>query len=209
MPDKKYEIHRRETLFQGYFRVDRYHVRHERFAGGWSENFTREMLDRGCACAGVLPYDPKSDRLVLIEQFRAGVMAGGEYPWITEIVAGVIDGSDTPEETARREAREEAGCEIVELHKIADFFTSPGSSTEHVTAFIGRTAVPEHGAIRGVAHENEEMRVHVMDATQALSLMYSGKIRDALTLVALQWFAVHHTELRARWLMSDVGTPII
>jgi len=209
MPDKKFQILNRESLFQGYFRMDRFKLRHERFDGNWSDTFSREVFDRGQRCAGLLPYDPKSDKLIMIEQFRPGIMAGGEYPWITEIVAGVIDGTDTPEETVRREAVEEAGCQISELAKIADYFSSPGSSAEHITVFAGRTIAPEHDSIRGLAHENEDIRVLVMDAAKAISLLYSNKIRDALTLVALQWFAMHHTELRSRWLMSDVGTPII
>ncbi len=58
-------------------------------------------------------------------------------------------------------------------------------------------------------HEHEDIRVHILDAAQAISLLYANKIQDAQTLVALQWFAMHHTELRSRWLVSDVGTPII
>jgi len=209
MPDKKFEILNRETLFQGFFRVDRFRLRHELFAGGWSGPFTREVFQKSGRFAAVLPFDPKNDRLVLIEQFRAGVLAAGEHPWITEVVAGFIDGNETPEDTARREAREEAGCEISELHKIADYFSSPGSNSEHITLFAGRTVAPEDSTIYGVPHEDEDIRVRVLDATQAISLLYTGKIRDALTLIALQWFAMHHTGLRSRWLVSDVGTPII
>jgi ADP-ribose pyrophosphatase len=210
MSEKKYEILNRETLFQGYFRMDRFRLRHERFAEGWSNVFTREIFDRGGRIAAVLPFDPKSDKLILIEQFRVGVLAGGENPWITEIVAGIIDGNETPEETARREAQEEAGCAISELQKIADYFTSPGGTSEHITLFAGRTVAPVDGAIHGLALEDEDIRVHVMDAAKAISLLYAGdKIRDATTLIALQWFAMHHTELRSRWLVSDVGTPII
>jgi ADP-ribose pyrophosphatase len=68
---------------------------------------------------------------------------------------------------------------------------------------------PAQGGIYGMAAENEDIRVHVMDAAQAIGLMYSGAVRDSQTLVALQWFAMHHTELRSRWLVSDVGTPLI
>jgi ADP-ribose pyrophosphatase len=209
MSDKKYQTLARETLFQGYFRMDRLRIKHERFAGGWSQPFTREIFDRAGRAAAVLPFDPRSDKVVLIEQFRAGVMAAGEYPWITEIVAGIIDGNEAPEDTVRREAFEEAGCNITELQKIADYFTTPGCSSEHLTLFAGRATLPEHNSIRGLEHENEDIRVQVLDAAQAISLLYTGKIRDAMTMVALQWFAMHHTGLRSRWLVSDVGTPII
>jgi len=209
MSNKKFEILAREVLFQGYYRVDRFKIRQERFEGGWSDSFTREVFDRGGKAAAVLPYDPKSDRWVLIEQFRPGVMAAGEYPWITEIVAGIIDGNEAPEDTARREAREEAGCEISELQKIADYYSSPGCLSENITVFAGRTTAPAVEQILGMEHEHEDIRVIPMDAARAISLLYSNKIRDALTLISLQWFAMHHTELRSRWLVSDVGTPII
>src|ERR1700733_13384300 len=106
MTDKKYELLSREVLYQGYFRVDRFELRHELFAGGRSPSFTREVFERNAKVASVLLFDPQQDKVVLIEQFRAGIMAAHDYPWITEIVAGLIDGGETPEQTARREAME-------------------------------------------------------------------------------------------------------
>jgi len=207
--DKKYQILGRETLFQGFFRVDRFHLQHERFGGGWTPPFTREVYNYGRAVSGVLLYDPKQDKVVMVEQFRTGPTLRGEYPWLMEIVMGMIDGGETPEQTARREAVEEAGCEVLDMQTIANYFTSPGGTADHVTIFVGRTSAPEHGRIGGLADEHEDIRVHVIDATKAIGLLFGDKIRDAQTLVALQWFAMHRTELRSRWLISDVGTPII
>ncbi|HUY69328.1 MAG TPA: NUDIX domain-containing protein [Alphaproteobacteria bacterium] len=209
MSEKKFQILERETLFQGYFRVDRFHVRHERFAGDWSRPFTREVFDRNGNVAGILPFDPVRDKVVLVEQFRTGPLAAGEEPWITEAVAGIIDGGETPEQAARRETLEETGCEVQELHAIANYYSSPGGTSEHIALFAARVAAPAEGSVRGLAHEDEDIRVHVLDAAKAISLLYGNQIRDALTLIALQWFAMHHTELRSRWLVSDVGTPII
>ena len=90
MDQSDVEILERQTAFQGYFRVDRYRLRHRLFAGGWSEAITREVFERGHSVA-VLPYDPKADAIVLIEQFRAGALAAGMKPWLIECVAGVID----------------------------------------------------------------------------------------------------------------------
>jgi ADP-ribose pyrophosphatase len=126
-----------------------------------------------------------------------------------ETVMGMVDANETPEQTARREALEEAGCEIAELHPIGNYYSSPGGTSEKINLFIGRTTAPEDGGLHGLASEHEDIRVHVMDAAKAIGLIYEGKIRDAQTMVALQWFAMHHTELRSRWLVSDVGTPII
>ena len=114
MNENDVEILDKETAFQGYFRIDRYRLRHRLFAGGWSEAITREVFERGHV-VGVLPYDPIEDRVVLIEQFRIGAYAAGFSPWLIEIVAGVIEAGEEPEEVARRETLEETGCSVTEL----------------------------------------------------------------------------------------------
>jgi ADP-ribose pyrophosphatase len=205
----EYTLLHRETLFQGYFRVDRYHVQHEKFEGGMTEPFTREVFHRGKQVAGVLLFDPHHDKVVMIEQFRAGAMASGQCPWILEIPMGMVDGDETPQQAALREALEEAGCTATDLQPIATYFSSPGGTTENIALFVGRITAPESGGIFGIATENENIRVQVMDATKAIGLLFTNKIRDAQTLIALQWFAMHHTELRSRWLVSEVGTPLI
>jgi ADP-ribose pyrophosphatase len=209
MSDKKYDILNRETLFQGYFRLDRYHVTHQRFDGTPSGAYTREVFERAKQVAGVLLYDPQRDKVMLIEQFRAGPLSLDDHPWMMEIVLGMVDANEVPEQTARREAMEEAGCAIAELNPIASYYSSPGGTSEKINLFVGRTTAPEDGGLYGLVDEHEDIRVHVMDAAKAIGLIYGGKIRDAQTMVALQWFAMHHTELRSRWLVSDVGTPII
>ena len=209
MSDKKFTLFNLETLFQGYFRVQRYHLQHDRFDGTPSRRFTREVFHRSKEVAGVLLFDPLQDKVVLIEQFRAGPLLSEDNPWMIEIVMGMVDANETPEAATRREAVEEAGCTVAELQTIASYYSSPGGTSEHVTLYVGRTQAPADGAMHGLADENEDIKVHVMEATKAIGMIYNKKIRDAQTLVALQWFAMHHTELRSRWLVSDVGTPII
>ena len=131
------ELMGREVVYDGYFRLDRYRLRHRQFAGGIGPVLTREILERG-QVAAVLPVDPARDRVVLIEQFRPGAWAAGRDPWLLECVAGVIEPGETPEELARREALEEAGCVIADLLPIATFLTSPGATTETVRLFCGR-----------------------------------------------------------------------
>lgn len=209
MADKGYRVLKREALFQGFFRVDRYHIQNEKFDGTWSRTYTREVFQRAPQVSGVLLFDPQHDKVALIEQLRAGPLAAEQNPWMTEIVMGMVDANETPEQAARREAVEEAGCEVAELQTIASYYSSPGGTSEHITLFVGRVTAPQDGAIHGMPDENEDIRVHVMDAARAIGLLYANQIRDAQTLIALQWFAMHHTELRSRWLVSDVGTPII
>ncbi len=209
MPQKKYDILLREILFQGYFRVDRFHVQHERFDGTLSPVYTREVFQRSANVSGVLLFDPQHDKVVLTEQFRVAPAAAGMNPWLIEIVSGMVDSNETPEQAARREALEEAGCEVRDLLPIAGYFSSPGGTSEFIHLFAGRINAPEEGGIFGLRSENEDIRVHVLDAAHAISLLYANEICDAQTMLALQWFATHHTDLRSRWLVSEVGTPII
>ena len=88
--DDDIEIREKIAAYQGYFRIDRYRLRHRLHAGGWSAEMTREVFER-CHAAAVLPYDPIRDEVVLIEQFRVGAYAAGWSPWLTEVIAGIID----------------------------------------------------------------------------------------------------------------------
>lgn len=209
MSDKKFEVINCEALFQGYYRVERYKIKQEKFDGGWSEPFTREVFNRSRHVSGVLLFDPLQDKVVLVEQFRTGALPRQDDPWMTEIVMGMVDSNETPEAAARRESQEEANCIVSELVPITSYYSSPGGTSEYISLFAGRTSAPRDGSLAGLASENEYIKLHVLDATKAISMIYNNRIRDAQTMVAMQWFAMHHTELRSRWLVSDVGTPII
>lgn len=86
----KHEITHRETCFKGFYQLDRLHLRHELFDGGMSPEIKRELFVRHDAVC-VLPYDAKRDEVVLIEQFRVGVIGKHANPWLIEMVAGLID----------------------------------------------------------------------------------------------------------------------
>ncbi|HET8789588.1 MAG TPA: NUDIX domain-containing protein, partial [Modicisalibacter sp.] len=103
-----------DRLQQGFFSLERRHVRHRLFQGGWSADIAREVHVRRDA-VGVLLYDIERDSVVLVEQFRAGALDDPLSPWKLEPVAGLIEPGENPADVARREAIEEAGCEIKEL----------------------------------------------------------------------------------------------
>src|SRR3954451_11247730 len=108
---KDVEIQEHRVAFQGHYRIEQFTLRHRTFAGGWSPTLHREMLERGSAAA-LLPYDPRADAVVLLEQFRIGPFAWGRGAVIIEIVAGLVEPGETPEEVAKREAQEEAGLAL-------------------------------------------------------------------------------------------------
>lgn len=187
------------TAFQGYFRIDRYHLCHERFAGGMSGAIVREVFERG-QVAAVLPLDPQTRRVVLIEQFRAGAYARGWHPWLLECVAGVIEDGESAADVARRETTEEAGCVITDLLPIAaPFLSSPGACTETVSLFCGRVDAAAVGGIHGLVEEGEDIRVATWTIDEAHGLLESGRIVNAKTIIALQWLALNRERVLRAW----------
>lgn len=198
MPDKDVEIVEKSTPFQGYFRIDRYRLRHRRHDGGWTGEMTREVFERGHAAA-VLLYDPGLDAVALIEQFRVGAMAAGLCAWQIETVAGIIEPGETPEDVVRREAQEEAGAAVLDLVPIARYLVSPGGTTETCTLFCGRVDCSGLGGHHGLAEEHEDIRVFVVPVDEALAMLGQENTANAVTIIALQWLALNREALRAKW----------
>lgn len=196
--DPRIEVLEKTTPFKGYFQVDCYRLRHRKFDGGWTDEMSREIFERGHAAA-VLLYDPPRDRVVLIEQFRPGAYAAGLEPWLIEIVAGIIDPGETPEGVVRREAQEEAGCTVGELLPVGRYVVSPGGSTETVTVYCGRVDSHAAGGIHGLDHEHEDIRVLALDREEALARLAQGKVTNLIAVVALQWLALNYTEIMRIW----------
>jgi ADP-ribose pyrophosphatase len=187
-----------KTAWSGHFAVRRLTLQHRRFAGGWSEPLVREVFERGDA-VGVLPYDPRTDSLVMIEQFRPGAMRGDDSPWMLELIAGVVEPGESDEEVVHREAMEEAGCQLSELVPIATVLPSAGACTEQVRLFCGRVSSAAIGGIHGLQEEGEDILVHSVSRMDALQLLADNRIPNGHTLIALQWLYIHGESLRERW----------
>ncbi len=186
------------TVFRGFFQLDRYTLRHRLFNGGWSEPMQREMFERGHAVV-VLPYNARTDELVLIEQFRLGAMASSPSPWLLEAIAGMIGPGETPQQVAQREALEEAGLTISELWPMLSYLSSPGGTTERIQLFLGRLTGPVQTGIFGLADEHEDIKVHVVGREQAMQLLAEQKIDNAASVIALQWLALNLNKVKAAW----------
>ena len=188
-----------DILHDGFFRMDHYHLRHRLFVGGWSPNLSREIMLRD-PVAGVIPYDPTRDEVVLLEQFRGGMFAAGDpRPWSIEIVAGIIEAGESAEEMARRETLEESGCAVGRLEKVMEFYPSPGGCSEHVTVFCGEVSSEGAGGIHGVAEEGEDIRVVATTVDEAMSMVQSGAINNSIGVIGIQWLALNRDDLRKRW----------
>ncbi|MEL0136885.1 MAG: NUDIX domain-containing protein [Halieaceae bacterium] len=191
-------LENRETNFSGYFSVETVTLRHRLFAGGWSSSIRRELFQRGDA-VGVLPWNPHTDEVVLIEQFRVGAMRGADNPWMLELIAGIVESGESDSSVAHREAEEEAGCELHRLEPIATFFPSAGACSEQIRLFIGETTGADHGSVKGLAGEHEDILVHQIARSEALAMLSRGEINNGHTLIALQWLALNGERLRANW----------
>jgi len=196
-----FDVLEKTVCFQGFFRLERYRLRHRKFNGEWGRPITRELFERGHAAA-VLPYDPQTDEVLLIEQFRAGAMSAPGGPWLLEIVAGVIEANETPEQVVARESIEEANCQIGSLIPLYDYLVSPGGTTERIALFCGRVDMQmiETGAVYGNHGEDEDIKVHVMPLNEAIRLLNTGRINSASAIIALQWLALNRDSVRRRWL---------
>jgi ADP-ribose pyrophosphatase len=196
--DRKVEIIEKEAVFQGYFRVDAYRLKHSLHRGGMSGEIRREVFERGHAVS-VLPYDPARREVVMLEQFRIGAYAAGTDPWLMEIVAGIIDEGETIEQVAKREVKEEAGLEIRDLFLAARYLSSPGGTSESVAHFVAWVDATGAGGVHGLDHEDEDIRVVPMPVPEALALLADGRFENAQALIALQWLALNENKVRARW----------
>ncbi len=186
------------TVFQGFFRVDSYKVKHRLFNGGWSSEVKRELFERGHAVI-VLPYDVKNDSLVLIEQFRIGALQNPNGPWLLEAIAGMIEAGETVEQVAMRESEEEAGLKLTEFWPMLSYQSSPGGSTERIHLVLARLKDKVDTGVYGLASEQEDIKVHNLSRQAAMQLLQAGKIDNAATVIALQWLALNLDEVRKSW----------
>ncbi|MFW0971516.1 ADP-ribose diphosphatase [Vibrio parahaemolyticus] len=191
------EIISKESVFEGFFKMVKYRFKHKLFAGGWSDVVEGEMFERGHAAA-MLPYDPKTDQVVIIEQIRIGALEH-EHPWQLEIVAGMIDRDESAEEVIRREAEEEAGITVGRVASVTSYYPSSGGCSEKLDVFVGEVDASKAHGIHGLDYEDEDIRVHVLSREQAYQWVKDGIFENGASIIALQWLQLNHQELRSQW----------
>lgn len=193
------EIRRDDVVYDGFFKMNKRELRHRKFNGEWSEFMTREMMVRADAIC-VLLFDPKLDKLLLIEQFRPCLPAH-ESPWLLEVVAGMVEEGEADEDVARRESFEEAGVEVKRLEYMFRFVPSPGGLVEHLRMYAGEIDASQVDLtrIQGLDEEHEDIKLHLFDSADVLPLL-EQEIVNASAIMALQWFALHGEKLKQTWL---------
>lgn len=187
----------RRRPYANYFALDEFDLRHTRFDGDMSPVIPRAVF-RASDATLVVPYDPQRDRVLVVEQFRAGPLARGDGSrWQLEPVAGRIDAGETPEAAARREAVEEAGVELGRMHPVGEVYCSPANSSEFYYLFVGEADLPDDAArIGGLAEEDEDIRSHVLSFDDLMSMCDRFELGNAPLLILAYWLARHRDGLR-------------
>ena len=188
-----------ENLYNGFFKINLYQFQHALFAGGESEVIRREILERGDAVA-VLPYDPVTEQVLLIEQIRIGAIKSKHTPWLLECIAGMTDGSEDYESVVKKEAFEEAGLNLTELEFMLSYLSSPGGTTERLFLYLAHADLSQMSTgIYGLETEGEDIKTHIMHVDEALQRLNRGEIDNAATVICLQWLALNRDRIRKKW----------
>ncbi|HDR1160656.1 TPA: ADP-ribose diphosphatase [Pasteurella multocida] len=190
------DILKEETLYQGFFQLKKIQFKHKLFAGGYSGVVTRELLVKGAASA-VIAYDPIKDAVVLVEQVRIGAYQpdSAQSPWLLELIAGMVEKGEKPEEVALRESEEEAGVQVQDLQHCLSVWDSPGGVLERIHLFVGKVDSTTAKGLHGLSEENEDIRVHVVSREQAYQWVNEGKIDNSIAVLGLQWLQLNYKTL--------------
>lgn len=196
----KYELQliERSSLVSGFLRLAKFRLRHSLFTGGWGPVIERERVEYLNAVSALL-YDPLRDQVVMVEQFRIGALEHGRWAWTLEPVGGVLNSGEDVFDAVRREAMEEAGCDVSDLIQVGSYHVSPGTAADRIRLFCGRVDASRAAGIHGVHEEGEDTRVAVVDAEQAIRGLYSGRIDTSAAIIALQWLAMNRDWLVSVW----------
>lgn len=196
----------REDGYKGFFKMGVYTFRHGLFDGSTTGDVIREVLERGNSVA-VLPYDPRRDEVMLIQQFLIGAHLAGVDNCPYQVIAGMIEDGDDPAETAYREADEEAACEIIQVLPGRTFLPSPGGTSERIHTFIGVCDLTDQrgGEVHGLAEEGEFVRNEVMPWSRAYDLLNSGKIEVGPAVVSLLYLALERDNIRKQFFIDADG----
>lgn len=148
---------------------------------------SREAYDRGNGAA-ILLYNKEQGTVILTRQFRLPTYVNGNPDgMLIEVPAGLLD-KDNPEECIRRETAEETGYQIRDVQKVFEVYMSPGSVTEILYLFVAAYEPSmKTGAGGGMEHEEENIEVLELPVAKAMDMIRSGEIRDAKTIMLLQY----------------------
>ena len=178
----------KEILSDNWYTLRKITFDYLRSDGSWQTQ-QREAYDRGNG-AVILLYNKESNKVILTRQFRMPTyLNGNESGMMIEACAGLLD-NDNPEDCIRKETEEETGYVINDVKKIFELYMSPGSVTEILYFFVAEYTKNQQLSDGGGEDETEDIEVLELDFQEALKMVKTGEIRDAKTVILLQYAAM-------------------
>ncbi|MFV5699376.1 GDP-mannose pyrophosphatase NudK [Flavobacterium sp. ZT3R17] len=186
MKNPAIKIQKTELLSDNWYILNKVTFDYQKKDDSWITQ-KREVYDRGNGAA-ILLYNTQQKTVILTRQFRLpSYLNGNETGMMIEVCAGLLD-ADHPEQCIIRETEEETGYRITKVDKIMETYMSPGAVTEILYLFVGEydesMKVSDGG---GVEHEEENIDVLEMTYDEAYAMIESGEIKDAKTIMLLQY----------------------
>jgi len=190
MVNPKIKIQTKELLSDYWYILYKYIFNYQKKNGDW-EIHTREVYDRGNG-ACVLLYNTENKTIILTKQFRLpSYLNGNASGMMVEVCAGVLENA-TPEDCIRKEIEEETGYSVKDVQQIMEVYMSPGAVTECLYFFVAEyneeMKISEGGGLRS---EEEYIEVLELKFEEAFEMISSGKIKDAKTIMLLQYAKIH------------------
>jgi nudix-type nucleoside diphosphatase (YffH/AdpP family) len=187
------KIKKTEILSKNWYTLKKVTFDYQHKNGMWIEQ-NREAYDRGNG-ATILLYNLSSKTVILTKQFRLPTFINGnETGMLIEACAGLLD-LDNPEDCIRRETEEETGFVIKDVKKIYEAYMSPGSVTEILYFFVAEYSKDMKISSGGGVDEHEDIDVLELSFIQALNMVKAGEIKDAKTIMLLQYLQIHSPDL--------------
>ncbi|MEM9972011.1 MAG: NUDIX hydrolase, partial [Pseudomonadota bacterium] len=185
-------VERTVQPYTDYFAIQEDWLRIPRFDGSLAPAVKRACFLGGDAVT-VVPFDPATQSVLVVRQFRHGPHARGDAnPWCVEPPAGRIDAGETAEDAARRELLEETGITASALHLVAAYYPTPGAYSEHLTSYVAIADLSgADGRVGGVATEAEDIMSHVIPLDHLMALVGNGGANTGPLILTAQWLALH------------------
>lgn len=193
----KFELLKEEKAYWGFMKIKRLELRHELYRGGMSPVLVRECSGRRGIVAALV-CDRRAQRFIFVEQFRVGAMVAGEgRPWMTEIVAGIMDrDGESPDQCMAREIQEELGVTAHSLELLTSYYPSLGGSGSKTYLYLAEVDSGQLPEYTGLLEEGEDIRVVQYSLADTLEHFRRGNLfNNSNTIIALQTFLLRGGKL--------------
>ena len=172
-----------KRVYDGFFKIDKAVLQHEKFDGSMSKGLDRLNFDRGSTVAVIL-YNKINNSVVLVRQFRYLAYMDNGPGWLIECVAGIKENGEVP--VARKEVLEETGCKVDELKYLTQFYPSPGGCSEKISIYLAYVeSESETKEEKYFGTGNEDIQVIEIPLANAFEMIKNGEICDGKTIIGL------------------------